>query len=117
MNRAVPRQAKDAVCLLGVEIVRLCLDTAKCIFDHINSVVEILAEIKSVTRNVTLITTSFCISLEESTPVLCHALTLNLCAVVQRETIGHLRVVELVNVLPTRTTLGAHFLTRDGCYT
>jgi len=83
---SLARQAKDAVCLLTVEVLGLCVDAAKCVLEHIDPEVEILSEIDAVFGDKTFIATALGIPLVEPTPVLRSALAINFVAVVQLET-------------------------------
>ena len=57
------------------------MHTAECVVEHVDPEVEILPEIDTVSDNKSFITTSLCVTLVESAPVLGRALTLSLAAV------------------------------------
>ena len=57
------------------------MHTAECVVEHIDSEVEILAEIDTVSYNKSFITTSLGVTLVKSAPVLGRALALSLTAV------------------------------------
>ena len=59
----------------------LCVHTAECVVEHIDSEVKILPEIHTVFDNKSFISTSLGVTLVKSAPVLGRALTFCLAAV------------------------------------
>ena len=92
-------EPENPVGLLAVKVLGFSVHTAKSVFKHVDSKVEILPEIHRVLRNIPLILAALRVALVEPASVACGALAVDLRAVVKLEIFRFGTRVQTVYVL------------------
>lgn len=84
-QRFLTTQTQDAISLLGVEVLGLRVHTAKRVFKHVDSEMEVLAEVHAILGDKAFIARPFSVTLVKVAMIAFSASTVNGLAVVKRE--------------------------------